>query len=397
MFVYNTVLERVTVKNTSITEFNAPLVHDLTTFWTESDNQVVFDIDTFVENTFSSDSSKFVELSLGGKSLKEVRSKSEFSKNNPSSIQIVEVSDYGVFDVTKILSKFSNGVKFSMIGKRDDEKVRKLPLLGSCYQETGNYHYPVNKRLNNLHDCDQLDLSSYSMATLEFSFGFYDTFKVLKISGFYDISNLLVIEPKNMPVNLVELELRSNRLSNVYYITEEKSVDIKVFLKNFNNLEIINLDYNSFEIVPFDKNSNPDLIQASLRNNKLKHLKAHELPRKLKKLDVSGNTFECTCEDVAHQNFIIDNWENYNVDMKLSLNYECSNFENDVNENILIKDLDLSYCGRFDVPDDDEATTQSDEITKTDQSDDDFETTANSSAGILISYSLLHAIFIFIR
>ena len=46
--------------------------------------------------------------------------------------------------------------------------------------------------------------------------------------------------------------------------------------------------------------------------------------------------------------------------MKASLNYECSNFEGSV----LVRDVDLSYCGRFVVPDEDSTTDSSDVSTQ---------------------------------
>jgi len=46
--------------------------------------------------------------------------------------------------------------------------------------------------------------------------------------------------------------------------------------------------------------------------------------------------------------------------MKASLNYECSNFEGTV----LVRDVDLSYCGRFVVPDEDSTTDSSDVSTQ---------------------------------
>jgi hypothetical protein len=77
------------------------------------------------------------------------------------------------------------------------------------------------------------------------------------------------------------------------------------------------------------------------------------LPKTLERLDVFGNDFECACDDITHQNYINDHWEEYSQGMKPSLNYECSNYE----ETILVRDVDLSYCGRFVVPDED-ATTE---------------------------------------
>ena len=81
VFIYNTNLERITVKNTAIKDFKTSLVTDLNVLWCESDEQVVFDMDVFVENSifhFTTDISKTVELTLGGKKLVEIRAESRF-------------------------------------------------------------------------------------------------------------------------------------------------------------------------------------------------------------------------------------------------------------------------------------------------------------------------------
>ena len=100
VFIYNTNLERITVKNTAIKDFKASLVTDLTVLWCESDEQVVFDMDVFVENSifhFTTDISKTVELTFGGKKLVQIRAESRFEKLNPARISVMEVSDEGVF------------------------------------------------------------------------------------------------------------------------------------------------------------------------------------------------------------------------------------------------------------------------------------------------------------
>ena len=206
--------------------------------------------------------------------------------------------------MSKILSKFSNGLEFSMVGKRDeDKKAMSKKNFGKCLRQKTDHPESVYYLATEMYDCDELAIGEYSTAKLEFSFPFFDTFKILKLSGFYDISNLLVLKSDKLPINLVELELRSNRLSSNIYKNNEnglETISITKFLASFNNLEILNFDFNLFETLPFDKNTNPVLKTASFRNNKLERLEAHMLPKSLERLDVFGNQFECGCDDAQY-------------------------------------------------------------------------------------------------
>merc|ERR1712127_352212 len=204
VFSNNLKLQEVYLQQSGIKNFGGVHVPDLKVLDVYSNVQESFDMDAFVEANKMVNSENEIKLNFGGNSLVSVKAESKFSMINDFVFNIVNVSDLGEFDVSKMLSKFPNAREFAMSGYQKD---------------------------------------SFNLASLTCSHPFYENLKSFSLVGFSDVSSFLKLPKAYLPENLSYLNIQ-------YCLLRDDHIS-KDFIGNFQHLNGLNLDSNLLTKAPF--------------------------------------------------------------------------------------------------------------------------------------------------
>ena len=139
-----------------IKKFPGVFLPDLKTFDVFSDQLETFDMDAFVELNRVVNVDNGIVFVMGGENFVGVNVESRVSMMNVIYIRFYSVSSEGEFDVSKMLSKFPKCKNFDMAGS-----LTQNGYVGS------------------------------NLATLKFSYPFYENLELFGLVGFGDISGFL--------------------------------------------------------------------------------------------------------------------------------------------------------------------------------------------------------------